>query len=97
MIGILLHLRNSETIGRPRGFAYQVARNDLPQYVVPIPMLVRAAIEPPRNTGPIQMLVSGLFLTPEHPMPWVAVLAVPFLGFPSATLFPRRAVLSVIA
>jgi len=44
MIRILLHLRNSETIGRPRGFAYQVARNDLPQYVVPIPMLVRAAI-----------------------------------------------------
>ncbi len=42
---------------------------DLPQFVVPIPMLVQAAIEPPRNTGPIEMLVSGLLLAPQHPMP----------------------------
>jgi hypothetical protein len=31
--------------------------------------------EPPRNTGPIQMLVSGLFLAPEHPMPRARNLA----------------------
>ena len=31
--------------------------------------------EPPRNTGPIEMLVSGLLLAPEHPMPRTRNLA----------------------
>ena len=41
----------------------------------PDPGLVFGVCEPPRNTAPIQRLVSGLLLAPEHPMPRARNLA----------------------
>ena len=74
----LKHLRAAEGRGEPlKAYAKRLglSESDLPALTGTGLELVSAASEPPRNTGPIQMLVSGLFLAPEHPMPRARNLA----------------------